>query len=122
MSKLTHVTLKEEMLKKLRELKEKGPINTNNGICYNLELSMGEIYDHFSITITQIERKLFRSWDEYSGDPSYPVRGFGELSPELAYYETGNRSLWAKNTKYGMSRRRLLNHMITQLEIQLSKT
>ena len=57
-------------------------------------------------------RILMRSWNEYSGDLSFPIHTSKYISAYRQFHDT--KFKFNPFTPYGRARRRLLNHMIKQ--------
>ena len=58
-----------------------------------------------------------RSWDQYSGNPSYPVPSFNKkYNEEDVYWHLKN--IWAG--KYGAARKSLVKHIIKRLKEELA--
>ena len=57
----------------------------------------------------------FRKWPEFSGNLEYPVRGYDDLSPGLAF-SSSYWQMWHPSHPYGAARRRLLDFLIEQAE------
>jgi hypothetical protein len=108
--------VKQEVVALLLDIKVDGPMYSSNGICDQLTKTLPFPYG----IILRVLEPCFYSWPLYSGDQTFPVP-HPTKSPENAYLDTkGN--LWDKNTEYGRNRWSLLEHCISQLQIQLSKT
>lgn len=107
--------VKQEMLALLLEIQSDGPFYIKTGICDQLTKSVPFGYGK----IMRILEELFPTWPLYSGNQTFPVP-HPEQEPERAYLDTDG-SIWDKNTEYGRNRWSLLEHCISQLQIQLSK-
>lgn len=85
-----------------------------DGLCNNVRML---VTAHSTLFWTQSRRALFESWDEYSGDITYPVpcpadsiyQGHGDKH-EVKYCHT--EYMFDENTEYGRSRIRLAKHLL----------
>ncbi len=101
-----------QLLRQLKELQEAGPKYPTLGIC---QVSTLETRPYF--------REIWEKWPKYSGISRFPVPEFeGQQGKEAedSFYKT--HLLWDKNTEYGRNRWELLEWMIKEIQIQLSKT
>lgn len=101
-----------QLLWQLKELQEAGPKDPTLGIC---QVSTLETRPYF--------REIWENWPKYSGMSLFPVPEFeGQYGKEAedSFYKTN--LLWDKNTEYGRNRWELLEWMIKEIQIQLSKT
>ena len=85
------------------------------GICNNVGLADLPV-EEWEKTNEEL-KKIFARWPEFSGRPTFPVRGeysqnFGTGGPRLQY-------LWGVG-KYGQARRRLLDFCIAELQRELA--
>ena len=101
-----------QLLKQLKELHAAGPKYPTLGIC---QVSTYETRPYF--------REIWEKWPKYSGMRLFPVPEFegqqGKEAEDSFLYKT---NLWDKNTEYGRNRWELLEWMIKEIQIQLSKT
>lgn len=81
-------------------------LHTDYGICYHLA-------EHCADPQERKQAKAWmQEWPESTGDSTYPVPA-GGCDPEGAYDDgLENSTLWVG--KYGASRKRLLNYLITR--------
>ena len=100
----------------LLQIRLDGPMYSRNGICDHIHKTLPFTYNK---TMPILE-EMFYIWPLYSGDPTFPVP-HPEQDPDRAYLDTDG-NIWDKNTEYGRNRWSLLEHCISQLQIQLSKT
>lgn len=108
--------VQQEMLALLLQIQVDGPKNPRTGICDQLQKVLPFGYGK----VMQTMEEMFLTWPLYSGEDTFPVP-HPELAPDVAYLEAeGN--IWDKNTEYGRNRWSLLEHCVSQLQIQLSKT
>ena len=101
-----------QLLWQLKELQEAGPKDPTLGIC---QVSTFETALYF--------REIWEKWPKYSGMRLFPVPEFeGQQGKEAedSFYKT--HLLWDKDTEYGRNRWELLEWMIKEIQIQLSKT
>ena len=101
-----------QLLSQLKELQEKGPKYPTLGI---YQVSTYETRPYF--------REIWEKWPKYSGMGLFPVPEFeGQYGKEAedSFYKT--HLLWDKDTEYGRNRWELLEWMIKEIQIQLSKT
>lgn len=96
-----------DLLTALKQLRENGPKNRDAGIC-----SQFDLYGSYSSEERQQFRASFRTWQYYSGDPSFPVPGTAAAID--AYFDESN-DLWDRNTAYGRLRWDLLDHIIKEM-------
>lgn len=89
----------------LRTLRDNGPVYPDAGICGNIR-SLGHEVDEDRL------HGLFKSWPQFSGNPTYPVPGPGGLGAAWAYKHIID--VW--KGEYGDMRRELLDHCIAELE------
>ena len=82
--------------------------------------------------LTDVMRTLFVTWPEYSGCKQFPISicqppsstGHPSSEENVLYHHchqqyTEAEDLWTPYSEYGRRRRRLLDHMVTQLEASL---
>ena len=101
-----------QLLWQLKELHAAGPKDPTLGIC---QVGTEETKPYFI--------EIWENWPKYSGMRLFPVPAFeGQQSKEAenSFYKTN--LLWDKNTEYGRNRWELLEWMIREIQIQLSKT
>lgn len=101
-----------QLLKQLKELHAAGPKDPTLGIC---QVGTEETKPYFI--------EIWENWPKYSGMRLFPVPAFeGQQSKEAenSFYKTN--LLWDKNTEYGRNRWELLEWIIKEIQIQLSKT
>ena len=101
-----------QLLWQLKELQEAGPKDPTLGIC---QVRTYETRPYF--------REIWEKWPKYSGMSLFPVPEFeGQQGKEAvdSFYKTN--LLWDKNTEYGRNRWELLEWLIKEIQIQLSKT
>ena len=108
--------VKQQMLDVLLLIQANGPFKAHTGLCDQLEKRLPFAYGMVMPTL----REMFYSWPLYSGDETFPVP-HPKLDPEVAYL-SAEGSIWSKRSEYGRNRWSLLEHCISQLQIQLSKT
>ena len=108
--------VKQQMLTLLLQIQVDGPISNRRGICDQLtkRLPFG-----YGVVMKSME-EMFKTWPLYSGDTTFPVP-HPEQDPDRAYLDTDG-NIWDRDTEYGRNRWSLLEHCISQLQIQLSKT
>lgn len=114
---LTHLLLYNVLLK----IKEKAwAFSMGGGICLRIENELESMgYRHMDMNDTLIVDRLMRSWDEFSGDITFPVHTNKSLN---AYYQFhGTKFKFNPFTKYGKARRRLLDHMIKECGYIIAK-
>ena len=114
---LTHPLLYNVLLK----VKKKAwAFSMGGGICLRIEDELKAMgYHCFDSHDSKVMRRLMRSWDEFSGDITFPVN----TSKRLSGYEEFQFTKFKFNpfTKYGKARRRLLDHMIRECEYIIAK-
>ena len=114
---LTHPLLYNVLLK----VKKKAwAFSMDGGICLRIEDELKAMgYRHLNMRDTLVVHRLMRSWDEYSGDISFPIN----TSKKLDGYEQSHGTKFKFNpfTKYGKAHRRLLDHMIKECEQIMAK-
>ena len=101
-----------QLLWQLKELHAAGPKDPTLGIC---QVSTAKTGPYFI--------EIWKKWPKYSGMDLFPVPEFeGQQGEEAedSFYKTN--LLWDKNTEYGRNRWELLEWMIKEIQIQLSKT
>lgn len=91
---------------KLVEIRNYPPREDRYGICGLIDAE----YRH-------ICGSLWRSWEHYSGNPSFPVPSTA-MSPAIAYWQCKR---WSKKSKYGQMRYKLLDYLIEQLEVKIKE-
>lgn len=96
-----------DLLTALKQLRENGPHNRSAGIC-----SQFDLYGSYSSEERRQFRDSFKTWQYYSGDPSFPVPGTAAAID--AYFDKSN-DLWDRDTAYGRLRWNLLDHLIKEL-------
>lgn len=99
---------KQHLIEALLHLKQYGPSDETNGICYNVELLF--VNNNWEFDKTQfdlITHPIFKRWSEFSGEIHYPVPG------GMDAYDFAPGSHWVG--EYGESRLRLLDFMIQEL-------
>lgn len=96
------------LLEALIQLKTKGPVRKDAGICWNIDLGIRSWFDKEKI------KQAFTTWPHFSGNSSYPIPSTHYPDPSYAYDRTDN--LWDRRTKYGRLRWDLLDHLIEYLE------
>lgn len=90
------------------------------GICFRIESELKDIgYRYCDIHDTLLVHRLMCSWDEFSGDISFPIH----TNKKLEGFEQLHKTKFKFNpfTKYGKARRRLLDHMIKECERIIAK-
>lgn len=101
-----------QLLKQLKEMQEAGPKDSTLGIC------------QVNTFVTKpYLKEIWENWPKYSGMSLYPVPEFeGQRGKEArnSFYKT--ILLWDRNTEYGRNRWELLEWLIEEIQIQLSKT
>jgi hypothetical protein len=107
--------VKQEMLALLLQIQVDGPVRSHSGICDHVTKVLPFAYGK----VMPILEEMFKSWPLYSGNETFPVP-HPEQDPEHAYLSTSG-SIWDRDTEYGRNRWSLLEHCISQLQIQLSK-
>ena len=101
-----------QLLKQLKELHAAGPKDPTLGICQITTLETAPYI-----------KGIWEKWPKYSGSLLYPVPAFeGQDSKEAENSFYMNYLLWDKDTEYGRNRWELLEWMIEEIQIQLSKT
>lgn len=87
------------------------------GICSNVRalLNMAHPFDQTGEAIPYL-RGLCKTWQEYSGDPFFPVP-FGGHDPNVAYDDM-RHTLPKWSGEYGAARLRLLDFLIEQTKPQ----
>lgn len=101
-----------QLLWQLIDLQETGPKDPTLGIC---QVSTFETRPYF--------KEIWEKWPKYSGTILFPVPEFeGQDSKEAGNSFYKHYLLWDKNTEYGRNRWELLEWMIKEILIQLSKT
>lgn len=60
---------------------------------------------------------IWRSWEHYSGNESYPVPSTA-MSPVIAYWKCKR---WSKKSEYGKMRFKLLDYLIEQVELKIKE-
>lgn len=95
------------LLSALIQIKEQGPRAIEHGICDNVEFVVEEGYSTFG----PILKRLFKSWPEYSGSLTFPVK-HPDKTPHDGFINSYN--LW--EGEYGAARKRLLTYLIENLQ------
>lgn len=75
-----------DLLTALKQLRENGPKNRDAGIC-----SQFDLYGLYSSEQRRQFRDSFKTWQYYSGDPSFPAPGTAAAID--AYFDKSN-DLW----------------------------
>ena len=104
----------------LKVKKKAWAFSMGNGICHRIETELKDMgYRYCVIDDTMVVRRLMRSWDEFSGDISFPIH----TNKKLEGFEQFHKTKFKFNpfTKYGKARRRLLDHMIKECERIIAK-
>lgn len=114
---LTHPLLYNVLLK----VKEKAwAFSMGGGICLRIEDELKAMgYRHCDIHDTLLVHRLMRSWDEFSGDITFPVHTSKKVDGYKQFHST--KFKFNPFTKYGKARRRLLDHMIKECEYIIAK-
>lgn len=110
------------LLRALISMREDGPHDRWQGICYNLARADDELYQILHVTcppdyefedaLKARQKELFMKWPEFSGVVTYPVVcPWGK--PDDGY-NSNTHHLW--EGAYGNSRRALLDFMIKELQ------
>lgn len=95
----------------LEQMKQNGPAAPLYGICSNLDSVSG--FNQVGHIWRENQDVCFRSWDEFSGNDSYPVPSDNpRRGPQLAFDYASEESMWSMEQPYGQSRWRLLDHCI----------
>ena len=97
------VSDKKLFLDKLVKIRDCGPRETHNGICNNLGYSNRASYDGYDVVAI-----ISLKWDKFSGKRWYPVE-----------FIAGDK--WDKTCQYGKLRYELLDFLIQELSMPLSK-
>ena len=109
------------LLSVLLKVKEKAwAFSMGKGICFRIESELKDMgYYHCDIHDTMVVQRLMRSWNEFSGDISFPIH----TNKKLEGFEQFHKTKFKFNpfTKYGKARRRLLEHMIKECERIIAK-
>lgn len=104
----------------LKVKKKAWAFSMGKGICYRIETELEAMgYRHCDIHDTMVVHRLMRSWNEFSGDITFPVHTSKKLAGYEEFYSTKFR--FNPFTKYGRARRRLLDHMIKECERIIAK-
>lgn len=109
----------KELLDALRQLRDEGPRNSREGICWSVNVSLREAGHapekrHEALALLQ---DLCQEWPEFSGDQDYPVPSpFQGRYASEAYDLADARDMWSELSPYGSARRRLLAFLIAELE------
>jgi len=101
----------KDKLKKIRWMGWLGRYDGSQGICGMLKI-------HAKLTRDENVQMLglFREWPEGTGGGMFPVPGLEGVSSYDAYSVASCcDAMWSPFTRYGRSRRRLLNWLIKQL-------
>lgn len=108
-------TIKQRMLRYLRDMQTGKGMDTQVGICLNINQRFGASPLNCAefLAIPRIYKRLMDSWPKHSGHRIYPVPGVNGMSAIDTYHHYHN--LWG-NDEYGMLRKELLAHMISELE------
>ena len=114
---LTHPLLYNVLLK----VKKKAwAFSMGGGICLRIEDELKAMgYRHYDMHNTLVVYRLMRSWDEFSGDITFPVHTSKKLTGYNEFH--GTKFKFNPFTKYGKARRRLLDHMIKECEYIIAK-
>lgn len=86
-----------DLLTALKQLRKNGPKNRDVGIC-----SQFDLYGLYSAEARRQFIDSFKTWQYYSGDPSFPVPGTAAAAVD-AYFDKSN-DLWDCDTAYGRLR------------------
>ena len=87
------------------------------GICYTLGNQCPELSRDMA---TFMVKYYSRSWNEYSGDPNFPVPSDDPLLEHSSKF-VRTYDLWDKDTEYGKARYRLVDHLIKCIENDLNQ-
>ena len=96
----------KKLLADLKELQTNGPSDPDLGIC------QGDIN-------TNLLHHFWKSWPHFSGKLHYPIP-HPDLEADEAFFEYQN--LWNKTDPYCALRWELVDWLIDQIKIELSKT
>ena len=91
---------------RLVEIKNFPPREDRYGICRMIDADLRPIIG-----------VLWRSWEHYSGNPSFPVPSTA-MSPAIAYWQCKR---WSKRSQYGQMRFKLLDYLIEQTELKIKE-
>lgn len=83
------------------------------GICTNVEMATFSIQGADDLAMITIMADIWKNWPEFSGHGRYPVP-FKDRDPKDTFHAAF--SMW--ESTYGESRRRLLNFLIEQLQVE----
>lgn len=109
----------KELLDALRQLRDEGPRNRREGICWSVNVNLREAGHapekrHEALALLQ---DLCQAWPEFSGSPYSPVPSpFQGRSASEAYDLADERDMWSMLSPYGSARHRLLAFLIAELE------
>ena len=106
-----------KLLKALQELHNGTLIVHSQSICGIIErlCYAGELDDYTCITTLATKlRSMFASWDDFSGNPEFPIAGNNDLTANAQFRECYScNSYWLG--RQGHARHKLLVHMIAVL-------
>lgn len=106
------------LLKGLKRLAHKGPIDKKFGICMNLDLVLEEMKAGISTGRTyDLIGKLAEGWPEHSGNYNYPIPSTNKKIKEPDTYYDGRLNhdkLWKRKQK--LLRMSLISYIIKKLE------
>ena len=104
----------------LRIKRKAWAFSMGKGICHRIGTELKDMgYLHCDIHDTMVVRRLMRSWNEFSGDISFPIHTNKKLEGFKQFHKT--KFKFNPFTEYGKARRRLLNHMIKECERIIAK-
>lgn len=95
-------------------------VETSYGLCLNLDVMLenqgvlvsSDLNDIITVKLVEI----FKTWDFYSGNPNYPVRGLDDFKANQTYtmYVIGNLNMWG-TCDYGNRRWALIDFVYDAL-------
>lgn len=99
-----------DLLTALKQLRENGPYNRDEGICAHLDL-----YGLYSKDERRQFRDSFKTWPHYSRDIGFPVPSPDKSIASIDAYFDNLDDLWDRDTEYGRLRWDLLDHIIKEM-------
>lgn len=114
--KVARIALRKHLIKTLEGVLEGNYPqiwDMSEGICYNMQMQMNfRVPYALRHEMIAERRRAFESWEEYSGNPTWPIAN-GDADPKRSYNYCLNK--WT-DSKYGKARKRLLQHVVNCLK------
>lgn len=117
--KFSDKEIKEELLRRLKQIKRFRKLRTHGGICNAIKNADVNFHYHVNVRINEHRDRLFILWPKFSGRIAYPVPTTFGGHPAHAFEEAC--FYWSRILPYGRRRWQLLNFMIKTLETELGR-